>query len=94
MYALALLLGAHAATPAPLAGVIIPATGFVGLAGDIDAACTDLIVTGTLNLDSDAFVRLRDVIVEPGGLLAALAMCCGGRGAPLRRKSTTKGAGP
>ncbi len=70
MGALALLLGALAVTPAARADVIIPPTGFVGLAsGEIDAACTDLIVSGTLNLDSGAFVRLRDVIVQPGGVL-------------------------
>lgn len=38
-------------------------------AGRIDAACTDLIVAGTLNLDSGTFVNVRDVIVQSGGVL-------------------------
>jgi len=68
--AMALLLGALAAPPAALADVIVPVTGFIGLAGGgINAACTDLIIAGTLNLDSGAIVNLRDVIVQPGGIL-------------------------
>jgi hypothetical protein len=70
MSAIAFLLVALAVTPVAWADVLIPPTGFVGLAsGEVNAACTDLVVTGTLNLDSGAFVRLRDVIVQPGGVL-------------------------
>jgi len=68
--AIALLLGALATTPAARADVIIPATGFVGLAsGGVNAACTDLIVAGTLNFDSGVAINVRDVIVQPGGVL-------------------------
>jgi hypothetical protein len=68
--ALALVVGAFAATPAARADVIIPSTGVVRLdSGGVDAACTDLIVAGTLDLDAGALVNLRDVIVQPGGVL-------------------------
>jgi len=68
--AFALLLGALAVAPMARADVSIPAGGIMGLAsGGVDAACTDLIVTGTMNLDSGAFVNVRDVIVQPGGVL-------------------------
>jgi len=68
--AFALLLGALAVAPMARADVSIPAGGIMGLAsGGVDAACTDLIVTGTVNLDTGAFVNVRDVIVQPGGVL-------------------------
>jgi len=68
--AFALLLGALAVAPMARADVSIPAGGIMGLAsGGVDAACTDLIVTGTMNLDTGAFVNVRDVIVQPGGVL-------------------------
>ena len=52
------------------ADVSIPATGFVGLAsGGVNAACTDLIVAGTLDFDSGVAINVRDVIVQPGGVL-------------------------
>src|SRR5262245_64854072 len=37
--------------------------------GKLDLACTDLIVLGTMNVDSAAVVNVRDVIVQPGGIL-------------------------
>jgi hypothetical protein len=68
--ALALLLASLAAVSVAHANVVIPAEGSIALdAGKIEAACTDLIVAGTLNLDSGAIVNLRDVIVQPGGVL-------------------------
>jgi hypothetical protein len=68
--AFALMLGSLAVAPLARADVVIPAAGSMSLdAGTTEAACTDLIVAGTLNLDSGAFVNLRDVIVQPGGVL-------------------------
>lgn len=44
------------------------ATTFIA-AGKLDLACTDLVVTGTLDLGSGAAFNIRDVIVQPGGTL-------------------------
>jgi hypothetical protein len=35
----------------------------------LDLACTDLIVFGTMNVDGGTIVNVRDVIVQPGGIL-------------------------
>jgi hypothetical protein len=43
-------------------------TSFIA-SGRYDLACTDLLVAGTLNLDTGTFVNVRDVIVQPGGVL-------------------------
>lgn len=68
--ALACLAGALVTAPMAGADIVVPSGAVMGLdAGSIDAACTDLVVTGKLNLDSGAIFDLRDVIVEPGGVL-------------------------
>lgn len=63
---------------AVLLGVALPAVadyrvgagGTAPLAtGRINLACTDLIVAGTLDLGGGAIYNIRDVIVQPGGLL-------------------------
>ena len=67
---LALLLGSLALAPIARADVTIPASGFMALAGGaVDAACTDLFVAGTLNLDAGAVFNVRDIIVQAGGVL-------------------------
>jgi hypothetical protein len=63
---------------AVLLGIALPAaadyrvgTGVTAsvAAGRVNLACTDLVVSGTLNLDAGTVVKVRDVIVQPGGVL-------------------------
>ena len=52
------------------AEVLVPPSGVVDLgSGTIDAACTDLIVAGTLNLGTGAFININNVVVQSGGVL-------------------------
>ena len=37
--------------------------------GALNLSCTDLIVAGTLNLDSGAILNARNVTVQPGGVV-------------------------
>jgi hypothetical protein len=68
--AIALLLGFLLGPSLASADVIIPAGGVMSLAaGTVDAACTNLTIAGTLNLDTGAFVNLNNVVVQPGGVL-------------------------
>jgi len=56
-------------------------------AGRLDLSCTDLIVAGTLNVNSAAIVNVRDVIVQPGGILH------GGAGSITLSRNFTVAAG-
>jgi hypothetical protein len=63
------MLLACAAAPA-VADYDVGAGGTTFIAnGRYDLACTDLIVAGTLNLDTGPFVNCAKVIGQPGGFL-------------------------
>jgi hypothetical protein len=51
--------------------------------GRVNLSCTDLVVSGTLNLDGGTIYNVRDVIVQPGGLLV------GGNGSITLSRSFT-----
>jgi hypothetical protein len=64
-------LGALTGAPA-YADITIPAGGTLALdAGGLDAACTDLIVAGTLHTNSAAITNVRNVIIASGGVIDA-----------------------
>lgn len=58
-----------AARPA-VADFVVPPNAVINLsAGQFDLACTDLIVGGTLHMDTGSVTNIRHVTIQPGGVL-------------------------
>ena len=52
------------------ADFIVPPNAVINLnAGQVDLACTDLIVGGTLHVDTATVTNIRHVTIQPGGVL-------------------------
>jgi hypothetical protein len=58
---------------APLrADVVVPANGVISLNdGGLELACTDLIVAGTLHVGSAPVTNVRNLQIQPGGVVDA-----------------------
>jgi hypothetical protein len=66
----AVLAGAAFAAAPAKADFIVPPNAVVNLnAGQVDLACTDLIVGGTLHVDTATMTNIRHVTIQPGGVL-------------------------
>jgi hypothetical protein len=66
--------GAIAAAFAPArdarADLVVPANGqYVTNAGLTDLACTDVIVAGTLTVNTGSLINVRHVTIQPGGVI-------------------------
>lgn len=56
--------------PEARADLIVPANGIVNLnGGQVDLACTDLVVAGTLLLGTGSVVNARNVTIQAGGVV-------------------------
>jgi hypothetical protein len=63
------LIAAFAGGPA-VADLVVPANAVVSLSsGQFDLACTDVVVAGTLRLDTGSVVNVRHVTVQAGGVI-------------------------
>ena len=52
------------------ADLIVPANGtYTTNGGQTDLACTDVIVGGTLNVNSGGLVNVRHITIQPGGII-------------------------
>ena len=52
------------------ADFIVPPNAVINLnAGQLDLACTDLIVGGTMHVDTGSVTNIRHVTIQPGGVL-------------------------
>jgi hypothetical protein len=66
---LALALASFVAAPAH-ADLTVPAAGLVTLGpGIVDLACTDVVVAGTLLINGGALKNVRNVSIQPGGVV-------------------------
>jgi len=65
-----LLLACLLACSAARADLIVPSGGLISLApGVVDLACTDVIVAGTLQVNSGQLNNVRSVTIQPGGVI-------------------------
>jgi len=70
--AIAVLSGLAVLAGPARADLIIPSGGVTSLAnGALDLGCTDLIVGGTLHVDAAVVSNIRNVAIQPGGILDA-----------------------
>lgn len=68
---MALALVATLAAPSPArADLIVPANAvYTTNGGQTDLACTDVVVAGTLNVNSGGLVNVRHLTIQPGGVI-------------------------